>query len=434
MLGLELFCVHAVVRQSLVTAASIFILVGLMSTEASANELYKWVQYAPGGIEARAVTDAAACPPASIDGVPAVMSERSAPGENFPVRACTLSIPMGAKLVTVADAPLPLPKARPDRILIIGDTGCQLGKQVQACNDMTDWPFRLNADMGASFKPDIVLHVGDIRYRDKDCPIGNSGCAGSPFGDTWEAWKADFFKPAEALLSAAPWVVVRGNHEDCKHGSKGWARTLDPYPFDPKAEGCVGPQKPYTVDIGGVTLLVIDASMVAKTADDEQAAWYRSQFQSAASVSGPVWLAIHRPIWAVDNISSNKKNEDDKTLAVAARNAIPGNVQAIISGHHHTFGVMSYVQDLPVQVVSGHGGADLSPHAPDVVKGLRIGGVQVKDGIGRPHVFGFSMIERVEADPSGKTWKLTGYDTQGHPIGACQIKWREVICDESTAR
>src|SRR5262245_35938936 len=34
----------------------------------AAAETYRWLQYGPGGLEARAVTDEAACPSAQIDG------------------------------------------------------------------------------------------------------------------------------------------------------------------------------------------------------------------------------------------------------------------------------------------------------------------------------------------------------------------------------
>ncbi|MCL2714294.1 MAG: metallophosphoesterase [Alphaproteobacteria bacterium] len=418
-----------------VAMAGLCALAVLLPTGASAAELYRWLQYVPGGLEARAVTDAAQCPPASIDGKPAVMSERAPPGGSFPVRTCFLAIAKEARQLSVADAPLPLPKARAERILIIGDTGCRIsGKQVQACNDIAEWPFRRNAEMAASFKPDLIIHVGDVHYRDKACPSGNSGCAGSPFGDNWLVWKEDFFKPAAALLPVAPWVMVRGNHEDCRHGDRGWARTLDAYPFAHGAgsDACLGPEEPYSLDIGGVTILVIDVSMAGKFENKAQLERCQSQFQSAASLPGPVWLAIHRPIWAVENVGSDK-DEDDGVLDAAARHSLPANIAALISGHHHTFEVMGYVQDLPVQVVSGHGGDELAPHAPDTVKGLRINDVEVKDGIARPHRFGFSMIERATARPGDTTWQLTGYDTQGHPIGACAVNGREVRCDTPPA-
>ena len=399
---------------------------------ADASDLFKWVQYVPGGLEARAVTDAASCPAATIDGAAASMNERSTPGENFPVRGCVLQIPSTAKLLTIAGVPMPLPKAKPNKILLIGDTGCRLkGKQVQSCNDMSEWPFRLGADMSTQFKPDLVLHVGDMHYRESACPIGNLGCAGTPFGDSWEVWKADFFAPGDSLLAAAPWIMVRGNHEECERGGKGWARLLDSYAFDSSsgAAGCLGPQKPYTVDIGGVTVFVMDVSTASEKVNATQVEWYRPQFEAASSIPGPVWLTFHRPIWAADSLKKGVFTGDNKTLAVAARHSIGPNVQMMLSGHHHTFEIMSYVQDLPVQVVSGHGGDDLSPIAPTTVKGIKMEDVEVKDGIGRPKVFGFSMMERNEADPSGKSWKLTGYDTHGQVIGACAIEGRNLRCD-----
>ena len=398
---------------------------------AQASDLYRWVQYVPGGIEARAVTDGPSCPTAMIDGVAAAMTERSAPGENYPVRACALPVPKGAKLVTLDRKPMPLPKERPDRILIIGDTGCRLkGDQVQDCNDITQWPFRTGADISASFKPDLVLHVGDMHYRESDCPAGRQGCAGTPFGDTWDVWKEDFFKPGDALLAAAPWIMDRGNHEECERGGKGWARVLDPYPFDPSTGvvGCLGPAKPYTVNIGGVTIVVMDVSTAAEKVNEKQVAWFKPQFEMASTISGPVWLTFHRPIWAVDSEKKGEPAGDNSTLAAAARNSIPSNVQALISGHHHTFEVMSYVEDLPLQIVSGHGGDDLSAHAPTVVKGLKINGVTVKDGLGRPGVFGFSMLERVADDATGLNWILTGYDIHGQALARCDIKGRETTC------
>ena len=60
------------------------------------------------------------------------------------------------------------------------------------------------------------------------------GCAGSPYGDNWAVWQKDFFDPAAPLLAAAPWVLVRGNHELCSRGGHGWFRLLDPHP------GCGG--------------------------------------------------------------------------------------------------------------------------------------------------------------------------------------------------
>jgi hypothetical protein len=41
--------------------------IGTMSAASAAADDFRWVQYVPGGLEARAITDKAQCPPAVID-------------------------------------------------------------------------------------------------------------------------------------------------------------------------------------------------------------------------------------------------------------------------------------------------------------------------------------------------------------------------------
>lgn len=60
---------------------------------------------------------------------------------------------------------------------------------------------------------------------------GGSGLpeTGRSLPDSWEAWRADFFAPAAPLLSRAPWVPARGNHELCSRAGPGWFYFLDPH-------------------------------------------------------------------------------------------------------------------------------------------------------------------------------------------------------------
>ena len=80
------------------------------------------------------------------------------------------------------------------------------------------------------------------------------GCAGSPWGYGWDAWDADLFTPARPLLAAAPWIVVRGNHESCNRAGQGWWRFLDPRPLvpgrdcnDPANDGIGDFSDPYAI-------------------------------------------------------------------------------------------------------------------------------------------------------------------------------------------
>ncbi len=91
---------------------------------------------------------------------------------------------------------LPVPAADPSRVLVLGDTGCRIkGTTTQACNDPAQWPFPALAEAAARLKPDLVIHVGDYLYRENACPVTDAGCAGTPFGDNWPTWAADFFTP-----------------------------------------------------------------------------------------------------------------------------------------------------------------------------------------------------------------------------------------------
>lgn len=406
----------------------------LISTAACSADLFPWVQYVPSGLQARVVTDAAICPDFTLDGAPVAMQVRSAPGENYPVRVCSVDIPSGTKKATIDQLPLPLPAAHPNRILVIGDTGCRIkGSYVQPCNDAALWPFRVGADIGAELKPDLVVHVGDFHYRESACPAGNDGCAGSPFGDSWAVWRADFFAPAELLLKSTPWVFVRGNHEECDRGGKGWARTLDPYPWDAAsgAAGCLGPAQPFVVKLPGLSLVVMDVSTADDNkADPQQVAFFRQQFESVHTLApeGPVWLAFHRAIWSTNGSDvAGKSGGDNKTLAAAAMGVLPDNVQAILSGHQHKFEVDAYVENLPIQIVSGHGGDSLDQKPPENPAGLVVNGVTIKNGLAKPRTFGFAMLERPANGPEDH-WTITDYDTHGHPLGSCILMGRSVDC------
>ncbi len=411
------------VRLMTIVSAAILVCVSFYPY-AVAAETYRWLQYAPGGLEVRAVTDQPVCPSASVDGAPQAMTVRAPPGEHYPVTACALPLPAVAKSAAIAGVPVAMPVQEPRRIAIIGDTGCRLkGMAVQACNDPQQWPFRLIAEVVAQLKPDLVIHVGDYHYRETPCPEGNAGCAGSPFGDNWPVWRADFFAPADTLLRVAPWVLVRGNHEDCERGGKGWSRTLDPYAFD-AAKGCNDPGKPLIVRLPGLTLAVMDVATAREDkVDDQQVPAFREQYRSLTDVTGPVWVLQHRPIWSPGGMFSGRLVGDNKTLAAAADGVIPDNVGLMLSGHHHLFQMLEYQANLPVQIVSGHSGDSLNPGASTDPAGWVVNGVTVKSGLHMPGSFGFSMFEK-----QNNGWRIRNYDRLGVARASCFINNRTTAC------
>jgi hypothetical protein len=388
-------------------------------------EIYRWVEYGPNGAEARATTDAATCPALTEDGVPAAMAVRAAPGPGYPMLACSAPLPATIHTLEIDGLPVAVPVAEPRRIAIIGDSGCRVaGTRGQACNDAADWPFRLVAETAAALRPDAVIHVGDYHYRESACPAGNRGCAGSPFGDNWAVWRADFFAPAETLLRVAPWVVVRGNHEECDRGGQGWSRTLDPYPFD-TARGCNAIGAPYAVMLGALRVGVMDVS----TADEDRAnptqvEGYRAQFvQAVGLMGGQGWLAMHRPIWNTGTERRGVIQADNPTLAAAAADQLGGAVQMLLSGHRHTFSAINYDSGLPPQLVAGHGGDDLDRGTITDPTGRTMGAVRIVSGINMPGRFGFVLAER-----DGDGWTFTNRDVNGRVIETCRLANATLSC------
>jgi hypothetical protein len=401
-----------------------FVALNTFSSVASA-ETFHWLQYGPDGLEVRAIVDQPACPKATVDGVQKTMTIRAVPGEQYPITVCALSVPAAAQAAAIADVPLTLPGQEPRRIAVIGDTGCRLkGSAVQACNDPQQWPFRLIAEVVAQLKPDLVIHVGDYHYRETPCPAGEAGCAGSPYGDNWPVWRADFLAPADTLLKVAPWVFVRGNHEECDRGGRGWSRALDPYAFD-SATGCSGVGNPLVVRLRGLTLAVLDVSSAREERlDDVQAHAFREQYRSlAATTVGPTWILQHRPIWSPGGTFAGKLVGDNKTLAAAAIDMIPEHVTLILSGHHHLFQVLNYRSNLPVQIVSGNSGDYLNGGSSIDPAGWLINGVKVKSGLHMPGSFGFSIFEKQNGG-----WQLTNYSRLGVARTSCLIKDRTAAC------
>ena len=195
------------------------------------------------------------------------------------------------------------PKPKPERILVLGDTGCRIkGKTVQACNDPAQWPFPQVAAQAAKLKPDLVIHVGDYLYREFGLSEDDARCAGSPSGDNWTTWAADFFTPGKALLEAAPWVIARGNHEECARAGAGFLRLIGPLPVVEGAP-CVEHVTPYAVQLGTNDLIVtdnasaVDCCAIGRTGRHATSRISR-RFRKLA-IGEPTWIAGHHPIWGV---------------------------------------------------------------------------------------------------------------------------------------
>ncbi len=394
-----------------------------------AAALATWVVMGPSGVAiARVITKHATCPTITLGTQSQPMRVRAQPSpSNFPVLVCETIIPPGTLSAVIEGRPLPLPKVNPQRIAVVADTGCRLrpGVAFQACNDPQAWPWERIARSAAAWKPDLVIHIGDYLYRQDPCPAGNAGCAGSPWGDNWDTWHADFFAPAATLLRAAPWVMVRGNHEECNRAGHGWFRFLDPHL---PALGCRDYTAPYVVPAGAVQLLIFDSSRAKdETAPPETVKVFAAQFAALnEAATTNAWLITHHPVWGIGWPDPVKERTHLKKLnstqQAASGNVLAPGVTVVLASHLHFFEMLSFANGRPPTFIIGNGGTALIPPLKLPLAGMEVAGAPVADGVAIAR-FGFMTMEL-----SGKGWIPTVRDVDGKMITRCTIANHRATC------
>lgn len=420
---------------------------------------------------ARAITADALCPSITQDGISQRMQVRAAASTEpqrktvskpedskasvFDILTCETVLNAKTKSASIDGISLPLPKAAPQKIVVIGDTGCRLQKNsgyFQGCNDADQWAFHAVAKTAASFKPDLVIHVGDFHYRENACPKGEPLCAGSAWGFGWDTWQADFFAPAAPLLAAAPWVMVRGNHESCARAGQGWWRLIDPRPLqagrDCNREGddVAGDYSaPYAVPLGKIgteqaQLIVFDSSKVpykvlAKT--DTAYQIFMEQFKTVNQLAEQAdvnFFINHHPIlgFGADpqkdgsvKLFGGSLPLQDVMQTLNANRLFPDKVQVTLSGHVHLFEAITFDSDHPTQFVSGNGGSSLSmlvsnplPAGATPFSGARVAHFSNSDEVG------FMTMERID-----NSWKIEAWNQHGKRIAACQMQAGKTTCN-----
>ena len=412
-------------RMLLILCIPIFIL-GFVTCNNSKNSgiISSWVQAGPGGITiARVITQMDNCPVIRLNGAFLQMVVRHSPDNDFPVLVCEIIIPQGTITASIEGRALKLPTENPKRLIVIADTGCRLetGDVPQSCNDPQAWPFEMIAETAASFNPDLVVHIGDYLYREDPCPQGNTGCEGSPFGDNYATWDADFFSPANKLLRAAPWAFTRGNHEECSRSGKGWFVFLDP---NPPVEDCQEFTPPYVIDIGSINLLMLDSS----AAEDDSAPLdavevYASQITTLEDASGDnAWLVTHRPLWGIGKDSGELIMIND-TLQAASGNVLSGGINLVLSAHIHLFEMLKFEGGRQSQFVIGISGTEFDPPVTDPLAGVEIGGATVAEAFVLNNQFGFALMEL-----QGDVWQVSIRDVSVEELLACEIDGALATC------
>ena len=414
---------------------------------------------------ARIVVDGVDQPCPVVPSVAKMQARINPDPTHFPITVCE-GIYGAATPTAIPGSTLTLPalKTSLEKIIVIGDTGYETKQLAQAGG----WVFPALAAQAAKEAPDLVLHMGDYNYSGTPGSIQVNGqevqvydagdnttqgmcripggyygltTPGSDFSDTWSAWKSNLFDAAQSLMSAAPFVFARGNHELCSRAGNGWFYLLDAnspllgkYAEQLSCPSADNPTPtlsapPFLLHLDPLNLLVVDAANACDSgllnADD-----YVNQFALTKQLQGNAakaqqnWLVIHRPIWGIDKrdaVGACGANPKDKychinqtLLAADHATGLSDGLDLVLSGHMHRFQVISFKPESHAQqLILGNGGVELASMHPKSTKELEIDGH--KATVQGLKEFGYMTVD---LGPSG--WKGVLMGDKDQALMKCQ--------------
>ncbi|HBA59423.1 MAG TPA: hypothetical protein DCZ92_01095 [Elusimicrobia bacterium] len=270
--------------------------------------------------------------------------------------------------------------------LALGDSGSGTEEQLQVAEKM------------AAYKPDFVLHLGDMIESGLDTDADE-----------------EYFKPYAPLLSRAPFFLTLGNHDYGrdykKEEGKGFLKTnFAPFHSVPLTGM---PPHYYFFDVGDARFFVLDANAFygakfapALTPGSKQYKW----LEHFLSKTTRAWkfVAVHEPLY-----STGAHGVIEAQLTALEPLFLKYKVDLVFHGHNH-----NYERTKPV-----------SGGLPDEEKGiiyLTFGGGGSPLYIQRRNedwsdkflpVYNFGYFE-----VNGKNLKLTVYDKDGQPIDTLEIQ------------
>ena len=279
------------------------------------------------------------CPAMSSGGVTVHMRMRPSPMEAaFPIVVCEAEYDLRNSAIVgpVSFQPLPVSLSK---VLVLGDSGCRIVyyQPPQECADLRAWPLRKIAAKAASLHPDLVIHLGDYHYRESACE-DRTMCGEPIFGDNWVTWDREFFQDAAPLLNAAPWIMLRGNHEDCARAGTGWFFLLSPQAMP--ARGCANKTNPYYLNLGNVILGVLDTAHIGDShagySTEEWSVNVKSVLTNMKKIAGTnaTWLLMHHPVWVQTELLPDGEVTELRNRSRSRRIPVPtlGRFRAVWGG------------------------------------------------------------------------------------------------------
>lgn len=429
----------------------------------------------------------ASCPIPLIDNIAdkqIVMQARQNPAPiDFPITVCEALYPIDTQLYLNGSALLK-PSYKSEHVAVFGDTGCKSSKQTCTL-DSDNWFFNNLVDLSAEAQPEVVLHVGDYNYSGTPGSIEISGqknkvqvydagdnttqgmckIAGPYYGqnsegsqsrDSWEHWQQDFFSPAQSLLSSAPWVFARGNHELCSRAGTGWFYLLDSSsPLLGKYTqqlSCPKPSnqspmifsQPFAINLDKVNILVLDSTNACDSGllnlDQYQNQFVLGKQMLKALPTGFNILQTHRPMFAVDRLDKvgtcgegqqSGQCQMSQTLQQANRlTGLTDEVELLISGHMHLFQSTHFEASVfPDQLVVGNSGVILEDNFPPEPIQLKMeNNTAYTNGISEYGYLKLEIPAVVDGSDKKAAWNAILINPDNKTILACQ-PGQEQLCE-----
>jgi hypothetical protein len=398
-----------------------------------------------------------------------VMYGRNLPATTAPafesITVCSARIPDKAISASIMGHPIPahLP-TRVRSLALLSDTGCRIKPpNLQDCANLDSWPLASIAESITEERPDAVVFAGDFYYREAPCPAevqnwcGSSPppVAGLPFKDSAYGWIAEVLLPMAPLLSTAPLIIARGNHEACNRGGNGYFLLFDPRrdttatcaPI-PGPDGLTAPlttpTPTYTIDLPiapdrTLRLAIVDTAGGIDTHSDAFGQIQRPSFVAAANLTKPHvgvenWLVTHRPVFGYASpLMDGPPAPFDPWVGADSQTAasfgLLDHFDLVFSSHIHIAQAVQ-IPGQPGQLILGNGGTLLDPLA-----GYPLPATGPTDAAGQTYPppvsawiaprFGYA-IARPNAQAG--SWRIDMKDPSGHQFARCGVTNRQIYC------
>ena len=197
---------------------------------------------------------------------------------------------------------------------------------------------------------------------------------------------------------------------------------------DSQVRSCPAHSDTFLVDIGGVSLGVLDSADPDDTKPiAAEAEAFAHDLKPLAAAKQPVWLVTHRPLWEIFRIGAalvDTGGNVNERQAVKAQGL--GKTETIIAGHLHTFYSLDFGAGRPSELVVGTGGDVLdSDKAQAVVQvTIPVDGSQAQAfGMDR---FGYFVLDR---QGRGDDWIGVFHDLTDKPIARCALHAGRLTCE-----